>query len=222
MLIELGFFNEIVKYKGEKMEDKLKKLLKSLKMNESQISQALGALVVVVIGVLLFNYFKSSKPAPEITDEAETTVATMENVELTTDEEGKYVPVGLPVTHEVLKGEHLWGISEAYFGNGYNWVDIATVNKLDDPGDIVEGMILVIPKVSLRYDKEVVETQAIMDAADLLEATTYTVQKGDHLWSISLRAYGDGYKWMDVYNANLNILSDPSLIEVGMEIVLPR
>ena len=93
---------------------------------------------------------------------------------------------------------------------------------MDDPGEIKEGMILVIPKVSLRYDKEVVETQAIMDAADLLEATTYTVQKGDHLWSISLRAYGDGYKWVDVYNANLDILSNPSLIEVGMEIVLPR
>jgi nucleoid-associated protein YgaU len=204
------------------MESKMKKILKSLKMNESQISQALGALVVVVIGVLLFNYFKSSKPTPEITDEAEQTVAALENVELTTDETGKYIPIGLPTTHLVAKGEHLWGISEKYFGNGYNWVDIAEINKLDDPGMLVEGMVVVIPKVALRYDKEVVETQAMMESADLLEATSYTVVKGDSLWNISLRAYADGYKWMDVYEANMDIISDPSIIEAGMEIVLPR
>lgn len=219
------------------MDKAFKDFLKMLKTNESAISQALGALVVVVVGVLLFNYFKSNTPAPEITPEAETTVATNENVELTTNEEGKYVPKNLPTKHIVEKGEHLWAISEKYYGNGYNWVDIAKENNISRADSISEGMELSIPQAALRYDKEVktLEDSAAApeavnapedskgaDMSSLLEATTYTVAKGDHLWGISLRAYGDGYKWVEVYKANSDKIKNANYIEVGMTLTLPR
>ncbi|MFC1653882.1 LysM peptidoglycan-binding domain-containing protein [Patescibacteria group bacterium] len=199
----------------------MKKMLKTLKMNESAISQAFGALVVVVIGVLLFNYFKTNQVAPEISEEAEHTIAINEDVELTTDEEGKFVPKGLPTTHTVAKGDHLWSISEKYFGNGYNWVDIADENNLTDPGMIEEGMELTVPEASLRYDKDVQKT-AKKEDSDLLSSTSYTVTKGDHLWKIALGAYGDGYRWADIYNANSDKISHPNYIETGMELIIPR
>lgn len=225
------------------MDKAFKDFLKMLKNNESAISQALGALVVVVVGMLLFNYFKSNTPAPEITPEAETTVAINENVELTTNEEGKYVPKNLPTKHLVEKGEHLWAISEKYYGNGYNWVDIAKENNLSQSGAISEGMELTIPQAALRYDKEVKrmedsaaapntpETAVVPSAPEgskgsetpsLLEATTYTVVKGDHLWSISLRAYGDGYKWVEIFKANSDKIRNANQIEIGMTLTLPR
>ena len=209
------------------MDSAIKKLLKSLKMNESQISQALGALVVVVIGVLLFNYFQTTKGEPEITETAEqTTVATSNEVELTTNEEGKYIPKGLPTTHTVEKGDHLWSISEKYYGNGYNWVDIASENGLSNAGIIEVGMELTIPEASLRYDKDVAMMEEVKEeaqmAGSLIDQTSYTVVKGDHLWDIAVRAYADGYKWADIYNANTDVIADPNVIEVGMVLSLPR
>lgn len=36
--------------------------------------------------------------------------------------------------------------------------------------------------------------------------TTYTVKKGDTLWSIAKKYYGDGSKWQTIYNVNKNII----------------
>jgi 5'-nucleotidase len=48
---------------------------------------------------------------------------------------------------------------------------------------------------------------------------TYTVQRGDTLWSIAKRAYGDGQKWQQV--AAANGISDPSRLAEGQRLVLP-
>jgi nucleoid-associated protein YgaU len=48
----------------------------------------------------------------------------------------------------------------------------------------------------------------------------YIVEKGDHLWGIADRAYGDPYKWVKI--AEVNNLENPSLIYVGNELTLPR
>lgn len=213
------------------MEKAFKELLKTLKTNEAAISQALGALVVVIVGVLLFNYFKTAQPQPEISEEGKQTVAVNENVELTTNDEGKYIPKNLPTTHTVGKGEDLWKISEKYYGNGYNWVDIASENNIANANVVSEGMELTIPQAALRWDKEVQKTEtapivnnepATKGGESMLEATSYTVQKGDHLWKVALQAYGDGYKWADIYNANKETISDPNYIEIGMELSIPR
>lgn len=48
---------------------------------------------------------------------------------------------------------------------------------------------------------------------------TYTVRKGDTLWSIATRVYGDGQKWVDIAQANPTL--DPQKMAVGQQIVLP-
>jgi len=145
-------------------------------------------------------------------------VAMSGDIELVEVEEGMLTPKGLPTNHNVAVGETLWSISERYYGNGYNWVDIASANDLANPEVITADMQLNVPQVPLRY------TGNIMTKADreLMSATSYTVQRGDHLWDIATRAYGDGYQWVTIYEGNMDQLNSPDLLEVDMVLTLPR
>ncbi len=50
---------------------------------------------------------------------------------------------------------------------------------------------------------------------------TYTVRPGDTLGKISQRFYGSTRRYMDIYEANRNVLSSPSRVEVGQVLVIP-
>ena len=50
---------------------------------------------------------------------------------------------------------------------------------------------------------------------------TYTVQSGDNLWNIAKDVYGDGTKWVDIYNANKDQIKDPNLIYADQNLVTP-
>jgi len=65
-----------------------------------------------------------------------------------------------------------------------------------------------------------------MDSAEVPEvasagAKTYTVKSGDTLSKIAKDLYGDAGKYMDIYNANTDKLSDPNKIDVGQELIIP-
>jgi len=50
---------------------------------------------------------------------------------------------------------------------------------------------------------------------------TYVVRPGDTLGKISTRFYGSSRRYMDIYNANRDILSSPSAIKVGQTLQIP-
>jgi nucleoid-associated protein YgaU len=62
---------------------------------------------------------------------------------------------------------------------------------------------------------------AAVGAAPKSAARTYTVQAGDSLSKISKQFYGDPNKYMNIFNANKDKLSDPDKIKVGTELVIP-
>ena len=172
----------------------LKSFLKTLKLNENNISVVLGGLVVVIVGVLVINYFKDRKGEiiPAITTQTE-----------------------IGETHSVVKGETLWSIAEDNYGSGYNWVDIKSANDLTN--DLIEvGQELSIPQVAA---KEPTSTAKIV-SPQTISGDSYTVEKGDSLWNIAVRAYGDGYKWVEITSANN--LANPNLIHAGNVLTLPR
>jgi nucleoid-associated protein YgaU len=50
---------------------------------------------------------------------------------------------------------------------------------------------------------------------------TYTVQPGDSLSKISKQFYGDANKYMTIFEANKDKLSDPDKIKPGMDLRIP-
>lgn len=197
-------------------------MLKGLKMNENLISTIMGGVVVVVMAAMIFNYFKTINKNGEITSLPASDAAESE----------QGVTKDLPATYKVKKGDDLWHISESFYNSGYNYVDIVKENKLKNPSVITEGTELTIPKVEPRLTtkmkaelaaKAKVTKTEVKTAVVSIEGEKYTTMKGDHLWSISVRAYGDGYAWTKIYNANkMKIGKNPSLLYSGVELTLPR
>lgn len=53
------------------------------------------------------------------------------------------------------------------------------------------------------------------------KAKKYTVKDGDTLWSISAKYLGSGAKYMQIFEANRKILSNPNIIKAGQELIIP-
>jgi nucleoid-associated protein YgaU len=53
------------------------------------------------------------------------------------------------------------------------------------------------------------------------EASFHTVEKGDTLWAIAKKSYGNGSKYMAIFEANKPMLSDPDKIYPGQKLRIP-
>ena len=62
---------------------------------------------------------------------------------------------------------------------------------------------------------------AASGAPSTAAARTYTVQPGDSLSKISKQFYGDANKYMKIFEANKDKLSDPDQIKAGMNLLIP-
>ena len=69
------------------------------------------------------------------------------------------------------------------------------------------------------------ETPAPAPAATMTEpqeaATTYTVQRGDTLYSLAKRFYGDGKLWTKIADANKDKVRNVNAIPVGAVLTIP-
>lgn len=68
---------------------------------------------------------------------------------------------------------------------------------------------------------EPVEVASESPATDA-EKRTYTVKSGDSLWKISEAMYGEGSKYMKIFEANTDLLENPDRIFPGQELVIPK
>lgn len=68
------------------------------------------------------------------------------------------------------------------------------------------------------------EPMAGADAEPSQGFDSYTVKKGDTLWSIAAdpKVYGDATKWRKLFSANQNLLKTPDGIRSGMTLRIPR
>ena len=165
-----------------------------------------GALTVLVLCLLAFATIKfvTNKVTLSIGDEGISTKTVSEYV--------------------VQEGDTLWSISEKTYSDGYSWTEIAKANNINNPSELEKGQKLVLPTVSeSRGEVSISPTpsQTVPEQTqNKIVGAYYTVQEGDSLWTIAVRAYGDGYKWVDI--ANRNNLVNPDIIHPGNQFVLPR
>jgi nucleoid-associated protein YgaU len=62
---------------------------------------------------------------------------------------------------------------------------------------------------------------AAAGASSTPAARTYTVQPGDNLSKISKQFYGDANKYMKIFEANKDKLTDPDKVKAGMDLLIP-
>ena len=59
------------------------------------------------------------------------------------------------------------------------------------------------------------------ESSESQTGSTYTVQSGDCLWSISRRFYGTGTRWNVIYETNKSIIRKPDFIQIGQILEIP-
>ena len=65
------------------------------------------------------------------------------------------------------------------------------------------------------------ETQKDKPKTEMKTAQKYVVVKGDCLWNIAKRLYGDPWKWKQIYEANKHKINNPDLIYPGQVFEIP-
>lgn len=221
------------------------KLQTDLTQNQSYLNLILGSLIVIVIGILIFNYF--NKPSGIVGPSG-----TTENQ----NESGDVSKENLPGNYTVKSGDTLYLIAQNYYGDGEKYPEIIKANNLTDENKILEGQVLMIPKPgqelaqaspSVSPSTAPASTQpeasqsppenavspeekggtpgtggAVNETiwGEKITGTLYTVVAGDWLSKISGRAYGDIYQFEKI--AKENNISNPDLIEPGTVIKIPR
>lgn len=76
-------------------------------------------------------------------------------------------------------------------------------------------------KTSGNENEVVVEETPSRETDRAPEAKTYTVQKGDCLWSIAAKFFGNGAKHKEIYELNQDKIKNPNVIYSGQVLVLP-
>jgi len=128
-------------------------------------------------------------------------------------------------TYVVVKGDSLWSIAENKYKSGYNWVDIQKANNITNADVLYTGTKLTLPdvkaKVATKVENQKIEQETKTTVqSNKISAGDYTIAKGDTLWGIAERAYGDGHEWAKI--AQANNLSNPRLIHSGNKLIIPQ
>lgn len=100
--------------------------------------------------------------------------------------------------------------------NASNGLDVSVEVKLKQYRDYSTKTVTIKNAVQ----KTAVVTQE-RTAATAPSVKTYTVKRGDTLWGIAKRYYGNGAKYPQIFNANRDRIKNPNLIYPGQVFTIP-
>lgn len=131
-----------------------------------------------------------------------------------------------PQTYTTQSGDNLWKLAQRFYGDGRRWKVIYQANRdlLPSSSEVPVGVVLVIPvEVAPRgaAPPARLSAEAAAPAEPQPGATSYTVQRGDTLFGIARKHYGDGNRWRLLYEANRDRIADPNRLAVGTVLVIP-
>lgn len=166
---------------------------------QSYASFILGAIVVVILGLLVANFFTHRS------SQIDNGVQTTQTPEQVVQESGG--------SYKVAADDSLSKISEKYYGTMDYWPELAKVNKISNPNIIYVDTNLQMPSKSSLDAMKVEMTQ-----------TSYQVKEGDTLFIIAEKMYGDGSQWTRIDTANKvgRLPNGNPLIFAGNNLVIPR
>jgi nucleoid-associated protein YgaU len=119
--------------------------------------------------------------------------------------------------YTVRRGDTLEGIAKRLLGDAREWPFIrerhnaasryvSGLRMIGDPDLLLAGEYLAVP---------VTEDDAG------LPGWPYHVQRGDSLWGIATRMYGQGRLWPRIADANADLVPDPSRLQPGLLLFIP-
>ena len=131
-----------------------------------------------------------------------------------------------PQTYTVVKGDNLWSLAERFYGEGRRWKAIHQANRdvLPSASMLKEGMVLLIPQAVPTTQPALPQRMSVerpAAAAPVATTTTHTVERGDTLYGIARKFYGDGNLHTTIREANRDRVPDPRKIPVGTVLVIP-
>ena len=174
-----------------------------MKFNENTISNLLTVIIFILVGALLFNYFRSINQADrQQTSSASTAeIAQIEDQLQASKTVEEVISAGFPAQYTVKQGDSLWKISQEAYGTGYEWNQIYQANQaaISDPDMLEVGTKITLPEVKF-------------------EPVEYTVAPGDNLWNIALQTCHNGFLWEKI--ATDNNISTPNVIEPGQKLII--
>lgn len=229
----------------------LDKIQTDLEKNQSYLNLILGALIVIVLGVLIFNYF--NKPSDEAGDLGPSAQVT--------DEAGDVTKEGLPGTYTVKEGDTLFTIAQKYYNDGSKYSEIVKENSLPSES-INAGQKLTIPKLEAAASPESSSSPEASSTANpsstpeqspspvasvspLVSPSEVPAPAGGKGSAINQSTWGEpisgntytvvkgdwlstisGRAYGDIMQyekiAKANNISDPNIIEVGTVLKIPR
>lgn len=171
----------------------------AINISESYVSLIIGILVVIVVttGGIIFlkqKYALPQEPKQEISSEK------IEEIDKTAKAEQRYV---------ITDGDDLKAISIRFYGTEDHYLRIAQANNIENPDVITVGQEIKIPKLD-----------TLIEETDKITGNTYTVQGEEYLWDIAVKAYGDGFRWVDI--AKANNIEFPEALPPGTILIIPR
>ncbi|MEM9344979.1 MAG: LysM peptidoglycan-binding domain-containing protein [Planctomycetota bacterium] len=132
------------------------------------------------------------------------------------------------VQHTVAEGETLTAISRKHYdGDGNLWRSIRDANpgKVGSNGEIVEGIVLTIPKRSAEADDPAGElTELVAGAGDRPQrqrVRMIVVQEGETLSELAAEHLGSASKWQMIMDVNTDVLKKPEYLRAGMKLRIP-
>lgn len=99
------------------------------------------------------------------------------------------------ILYTVKKGDSLWSIATEYLDSGIRYKEIVKLNNLSN-NTIHTGQVLKIP----------------------VDCKKYIVQRGDSLWAIALKEYGNGARYKEIMEFN-NLTS--TTLSIGQILYIP-
>ena len=138
-------------------------------------------------------------------------------------------PVEEPVpskTYVVRQGDTLSNIAQRAYSDGSQFTLIYEANKNvigPNPNNLLPGQILYIPILATITRIILPDGEYAVRPDDNLSDEEYIVLPGDYLFLIAERAYGDGNRFMEIYEANQAVIGPDSTVLVpGLRIRIPR